>query len=219
MQQNISAFIFDLDGVIVDTARFHFQAWQRLARELGFELDAHRNEHLKGVGRMESLELILEWGNLEVEEARKQELAAQKNGWYQELISHMPKEEILPGVLPFLEQARAAGISLAIGSGSKNAGRIVDQLDIRGYFDALVDGNDLSRSKPDPQVFQLAAERLSVAPGKSLVFEDAFSGIEAAHAGGFRAIGVGDASILHTADFVISGFVGHTPESIIQQVS
>lgn len=215
MQPLISAFIFDLDGVIVDTARYHFQAWRRLAQQLGFDLDESRNEQLKGVGRMESLELLLEWGQLELPEPRKQELATQKNAWYQELIAAMPREEILPGVLAFLAEARQEGLRLAIGSGSKNAGRIVRQLEMTDQFDALVDGNDLSRSKPDPQVFQLAAQQLGLAPANCIVFEDAIKGVQAAQAGGFRVVGVGDPSVLEQADLTISGFEQQRPSILI----
>ena len=211
----IQAFIFDLDGVIVDTARYHYWAWRRLANELGFDFEEEKNEELKGVGRMESLELILEWGGVAgLSEARKHELAELKNGWYQEYVDQMERDEILPGVMEFLDAARAQGIRLAIGSGSKNAPGIIDRLALNDYFAALIDGGQLTRSKPDPQVFELAAEALGLAPGVCAVFEDAAKGVDAALAGGFYAVGVGLASALGHAHVVISGFERLTPSEL-----
>jgi beta-phosphoglucomutase len=216
----IKAFIFDLDGVIVDTARYHYLAWRRLANELGFDFTEERNELLKGVGRMESLELILSWGqihNLATEE--KEALADKKNGWYQIYIHNMDASEILPGVIDFLEKARALGISLAIGSGSKNARAIIAQTGLSAYFSALVDGNELTRSKPDPEVFQLAAQALKEEAANCVVFEDAAKGIDAALSGGFYAVGVGEPAALGHAQLVIRDFANLDPADVIRQLT
>lgn len=215
----IQAFIFDLDGVIVDTAKYHFLAWRRLANELGFDFGPERNEQLKGVGRMESLEMILEWGGLDLPPERKLELTDLKNGWYQEYIHHMDRREILAGVLDFLGECSAAGIRMAVGSSSRNAGTIIEQLQLSAYFEAVIDGDKLTRSKPDPQVFLLAAAELELPPAACVVFEDAAAGIEAARNGKFHAVGVGDPVILSEADLVIPGFLQLHPADIIRRLS
>lgn len=215
----IQAFIFDLDGVIVDTAKYHFWAWRRMANELGTDFSEAQNEHLKGVSRMESLELILEWGGVTgLSEARKNELADLKNGWYQAYVDQMTRDEILPGVMSFLDAARSLGIQLAIGSGSKNAPAIIDRLGINDYFAALIDGSQLKHSKPDPEVFLRAAEALHLEPSACAVFEDAAKGVDAALAGGFYAVGVGDAQALAHAQVVIPGFEGLSPASLTAQL-
>ncbi len=216
----IKAFIFDLDGVIVDTARYHYLAWRRLANELGFDFTEERNELLKGVGRMESLELILHWGNVQGLSAEEKEaLADKKNGWYQTYVRDMDASEILPGVIDFLEKARTMGILLAIGSGSKNARAIIAQTGLAPYFSALVDGSELSRSKPDPEVFLLAAHALGESPASCVVFEDAAKGIDAALSGGFYAVGVGEPAALGHAQLVISNFAGLDPAVLIQRLA
>jgi beta-phosphoglucomutase len=216
----IKAFIFDLDGVIVDTARYHYLTWRRLANELGVDFTEERNELLKGVGRMESLELILGWGQIhDLSEEEKEALADKKNGWYQAYVRDMDAREILPGVVDFLEKAHAMGVLLAIGSGSKNARTIIAQTGLASYFSALVDGNELTRSKPDPEVFLLAARALGQEPANCVVFEDAARCIDAALGGGFYAVGVGEPAALGHAQLVINDFAGLEPAALIQQLA
>ncbi|MGV3642469.1 MAG: HAD family hydrolase, partial [Adhaeribacter sp.] len=149
----IKACLFDLDGVLVDTAVYHFQAWNRLARELGFEFTAEQNENLKGVSRMRSLDLVLEWGEVIKDPEEKLVLATRKNNWYVEMISQMKPGEVLPGALEFLQEVRRAGLKTAIGSASKNTALILERVGLGAYFDAVIDGNQVASSKPDPEVF------------------------------------------------------------------
>jgi len=218
MAKSIKAFLFDLDGVIVDTAKYHFLAWRKLANELGFDFDEVKNEQLKGVSRMESLDKILKWGGVSLSDEEKTIWAARKNEWYLELITHMNPDEILEGALPFLKATKAAGIKIVLGSASKNAPTILHQVDVTEMFDAIIDGNCVSKSKPDPEVFLLGAEAVNVDPVEAIVFEDASSGIDAAIAGGFYAVGIGKASVLGAAHIVLSDLIGQTPESIIRSV-
>jgi beta-phosphoglucomutase len=195
--------IFDLDGVIVDTAKYHFMAWRRLAKELGFEFTVEDNEALKGVSRMTSLEILLRTGGVTVTEKEKEVLAARKNGWYVEFISGMTPDEILPGSVRLLKSLRKAGIITAIGSASRNAGTILDRIELREMFDVIVDGNKIQKAKPDPEVFLRGAEEMNLHPSSCIVFEDAQAGIEAAIAGGMKSVGVGSPELLRRADLVI----------------
>ena len=201
----IKACIFDLDGVIVDTAVYHYKAWRRLANELGFDISDEQNEKLKGVSRVHSLELILQWGGVTKTEAEQNDLATKKNEWYVEMISHMTPAEILPGAKEFVESCRAAGLKTALGSASKNSMTILEKIDITGLFDAVIDGNKVSKPKPDPEVFLAAAEELNIAPANCVVFEDAIAGVEAAKNGGMKAVGIGSPEVLNEADLVVSG--------------
>ncbi|NLL43896.1 MAG: beta-phosphoglucomutase [Firmicutes bacterium] len=198
--------IFDLDGVIVDTAKYHFLAWKRLAEEMGIEFTKQDNERLKGVSRMRSLDILLEIGGQVHTEADKEVLADKKNTWYVEYIDQMDASEILPGVLPFLAELRGKGVKVALGSASKNARRILDRINLTGYFDAIVDGNLVSKAKPDPEVFALGASLLNIRPEHAVVFEDAQAGVEAALRAEMIAIGVGDPQTLAAAHHVIPGF-------------
>jgi len=200
---NLKACIFDLDGVIVDTAKYHFMAWRRLAKELGFEFTLSDNEALKGVSRMASLEILLRVGGLAPGEKEKEELAARKNRWYVEFITGMTPDEILPGSIRLLKQLRKEGILTAIGSASKNALTILDRIKITDMFDVIVDGNKIHTAKPDPEVFVRGARELNTDPSSCVVFEDAQAGIEAAIAGGMKCVGVGDPELLGKADLVI----------------
>ena len=173
----IKACIFDLDGVLVDTAKYHYRAWRRLANELGFDFTEAQNEQLKGVSRMQSLDLILNWGVIDKTTREKQALAAQKNAWYVEFIARMTPAEVLDGVTAFLDELKSRGIKTALGSASKNAPAILKQTELARHFDAVIDGNKTTKSKPDPQVFLLGAEALGVAPSGAIVFEDAAKGI------------------------------------------
>jgi len=202
----IKACIFDLDGVIVDTAKYHFLAWKRLAEGLGFEFKEEHNERLKGVSRVRSLEILLEVGGLTFPQEEMERMATQKNEWYLEFIHKMKPDEILPGVLPFLTELRQAGVKIALGSASKNAPLILRQVEVTDYFDAIIDGNKVSKAKPDPEVFLKAAEELGVDPNNCVVFEDAEAGVEAALAGNMRCVGVGSPLVLNRATVVIPGF-------------
>ena len=201
----IQACIFDLDGVIVDTAVYHYQAWKRLANELGFDFTEAQNERLKGISRMRSLELILEWGGIHKTAAEQQALATRKNDWYVEMINQMTPQEILPGAKEFLEQVRSAGLKTALGSASKNSSAILERTGLLPLFDAIVDGNTVTASKPDPEVFLKGAAALGIAPVHCVVFEDAIAGIEAAKAAGMKSVGIGDRETLTGADTVVPG--------------
>lgn len=205
---NIKGCIFDLDGVIVDTAKYHYLAWKRLAAELGFFFSEKDNERLKGVSRMASLEILLQIGGLSFSEEEKLSMAERKNSWYVEYITGMKEDEVLPGAKKFLESARTSGLKLALGSASKNALTILNCLKLTGYFDAVIDGTKVSKAKPDPEVFLLAAEKLGLSPGSCVVFEDAQAGVEAAKRAGMRCIGVGTSPELSGADMRIPGFEG-----------
>jgi beta-phosphoglucomutase len=195
--------IFDLDGVIVDTAKYHFMAWRRLAKELGFVFTIEQNEALKGVSRMASLEILLKTGGVSVSEEEKEHLAARKNGWYVEFISGMTPDEILPGSIRLLKALRKEGILTAIGSASRNAGTILDGIKLRDMFDVIVDGNKIHKAKPDPEVFLRGAQEMKLQPSECIVLEYAQAGIEAAIAVGMRCVGVGNPELLGKANLVI----------------
>jgi beta-phosphoglucomutase len=201
----IKACIFDLDGVIVDTAVYHYKAWKRLANELGFDLTEEDNEKLKGVSRMRSLDLILQWGGVTKTEAEKEELAARKNNWYVEMISHMTPDEVLPGAEKFLQVCIDAGIKTALGSASKNSVTILEKTGIAHFFNVVIDGNKVSKPKPDPEVFLKGAEELGIPPANCVVFEDAIAGVEAAINGGMKVVGVGSPQVLGRANLVVKG--------------
>ncbi|WP_419886043.1 beta-phosphoglucomutase [Paenibacillus sp. B-A-8] len=207
MKPKIQAAIFDLDGVIVDTAKYHYLAWKRLADQLGFEFTEKDNERLKGVSRMSSLEILLEVGQLQFDEVEKLRMAEQKNDWYVDYISKLEESEILLGVKDFILRLKNSGMKIAIGSASKNTLMILNNLNILDLFDAVVDGNKAIHAKPDPEVFLLAAEELQVDPTACIVFEDAFAGVEAAKSAGMYVVGIGDLSVLKEADDVIDSFV------------
>jgi beta-phosphoglucomutase len=205
---HIRACIFDLDGVIVDTAVYHYRAWKRLANEQGFDFTEDDNEKLKGISRVQSLELILGWGGVEKTPAEKLELATRKNTWYVEMIQAMTPEEILPGAKEFLSEVKAAGLKSALGSASKNSGLILERTGLLPFFDVIIDGNVVSASKPDPEVFLKGAEALQIPPNQCVVFEDAVAGVEAARAGGMKVVGIGSPEILGDADVVVNGLLG-----------
>jgi|EP01037_Dinobryon_pediforme_P004996 beta-phosphoglucomutase len=201
----IKACLFDLDGVIVDTAVYHYKAWKRLADELGINFTEEDNERLKGVSRVRSLEIILEIGGVTKTPEEQQELATRKNEWYVEMINKMTPAEILPGAKEFLEACRGAGIKTALGSASKNSQTILEKINLSSLFDAIVDGNHVSKAKPDPEVFLKGAEALSVKPEECVVFEDAIAGVQAAINGGMKVVGIGSPAILSAANLVVSG--------------
>ena len=201
----VKACIFDLDGVIVDTAVYHYKAWKKLANELGFDFTEHDNEKLKGVSRTRSLELILKWGGVSKTPTEQHELATRKNQWYVDMISHMTPAEILPGAKEFLETCRNAGIKTALGSASKNSMMILEKTGLTQLFDAVIDGNKVSKAKPDPEVFLKGAEALGVDPSECVVYEDAIAGVEAAINGGMKVVGIGSPDVLAEANLVLGG--------------
>lgn len=203
--KQIKACIFDLDGVIVDTAKYHYIAWKDLANGLGFDFTVEDNERLKGVSRMTSLDILLEIGNYECSQEEKNRLAEKKNKQYVEYISKMTPDELLPGAKDFLVDVRKAGMKTALGSASKNAMIILNRLNIADLFDAIIDGTKVSNAKPDPEVFLKGAEELKVGPEKCVVFEDAYAGIEAALNANMKAIGIGSSDVLSKAHLVVSG--------------
>lgn len=209
----IRGFLFDLDGVLVDTAQYHFLAWQRMAAELGIHFGEAENEQLKGVSRAESLNRILAWGGKSLSDAEKQHWMTLKNDWYLELVRGMPADDYLPGAHEFLRASRAAGIKVALGSASKNAPLILERLGWIPLFDALVDGNVVTASKPDPEVFLEGARRLGLMPEECVVFEDSEAGVEAARRGGMKVVGIGHGL---DADLLVSGLDQLTPEQALQ---
>ncbi|GAB4044193.1 beta-phosphoglucomutase [Spirosoma litoris] len=216
---SIKAFLFDLDGVIVDTAIYHYQAWKRLANELGFDISEEFNEQLKGVSRMESLDLILAHGGLTLSDDKKNELATQKNQWYLELVSRMTSDDILPGVPAFFAQVRQAGLLTALGSVSKNAPMILERIGMSDAFDAIIDGTKISKGKPDPEVFTKGAAELGVSPAECVVFEDAVAGVEAGKRGGMFVVGLGSPEVLTQADLVAPSLETLTVEQVLEKAS
>lgn len=203
----ITTCIFDLDGVIVDTAKYHYLAWKRLAKEkFNKDFSIRDNEQLKGVSRIESLNILIRLFGKNVQDNEKQILTDLKNKWYLEYISKITPDEILPGVLKFLEDVKNNKFYMALASASKNARLLLERIGLTHLFDCIVDGTVVTRAKPHPEVFLKCAELLGVEPGCCVVFEDAIAGIEAAHAGKMYAIGVGDKHILYKAEMVISSF-------------
>ncbi len=200
------AFIFDLDGVIVDTARYHFLAWQKLATQLGINFTTAHNEQLKGVSRVRSLDIILDLGKVNAHQEDKKLWLKQKNDDYLSYLKDIDNSEILPGVMPILEFLKTNKQPIALGSASKNARPILEKTGTLHYFDAIVDGNDVSNAKPDPEVFLQAAKLLGVSPENAIVFEDSVAGIQAANMAGMTSVGIGETGILHEAQFVFKDF-------------
>ncbi len=198
------AFIFDLDGVIVDTAKYHYLAWRELAIQLGFDFTMEQNERLKGVSRVRSLEILLDIGKVHLEEDQKSKYLIEKNEQYLQYIAKMDHTEILPGIDDLLHYLKLNKVPFSLGSASKNARLILETLDLIDLFDAIVDGNDVSTAKPDPEVFLIAAQKLGVQPEDCIVIEDAQAGIEAANKAGMTSIGIGDANVLAEADFKLN---------------
>jgi len=194
----IRAFIFDLDGVITDTAEYHYRGWKRLAEEQGLSFSRADNEHLRGIPRRESLMLLLK--DRVYAEAKILEMMERKNKYYLDFIKEISPRDLLPGAKELLEELRAAGLKNALGSASKNASEVLDRLGIRSLFDAISDGHSVERQKPAPDLFLHAARQLNLSPAECVVVEDAAAGIEAAKAGGFRSIGLGPRERVGAAD-------------------
>ena len=212
----IKCCIFDLDGVIVDTAKYHYLAWKRIAELLGFEFTREQNEELKGVSRVKSLEILCDIGKVYLSEEETKKYLELKNRWYLEYIDKMPKEEILDGVSEFLLQLREKNIKLAIGSASKNAIRILNKLEILDCFDYIVDGTKVSKAKPDPEVFLLASKRLNIPPENCIVFEDAAAGVKAAKNANMFVVGIGKKENLPEANLVVDGIKDLNYEKLIE---
>lgn len=218
--QPFEAAIFDLDGVIVDTARYHYLAWKRLAGELGFHFSEAANEQLKGVSRMESLDLLLRSGGIrDVTEERRQSFASLKNEWYKEYLAALTPADVLPGVTVLLEYLRSRNIRTGIASASQNAPLILEKTGVRPLFDAVVDGNSITRAKPDPEVFLQAARMLGAAPGQCIVFEDAAAGVEGALRAGMGVVGIGDAQRLGRARLTLASFRDMEPAALLDQLA
>ncbi|MBL7835196.1 MAG: beta-phosphoglucomutase [Cyclobacteriaceae bacterium] len=200
----IKACIFDLDGVLVDTAHYHFLAWKRLAKEFDYELTEEINEELKGVSRMKSLEIVLKHANVSLENQKKELLADRKNGWFTEFVHNMNPNELYPGVRELFSRLRRDNIKIALASSSKNAQTIIEILGIQNEFEAVVDGTMIVHSKPDPEIFLLAASKLNLSPADCVVFEDAEAGVEAALAAGMKCVGIGNPMKLKEANRVVN---------------
>lgn len=211
----LKACLFDMDGVIVDSAQHHFVAWQRLAEELSISFTEEDNHALKGLSRVDSLEHILRMGHLQLDETTKVKLMDQKNAWYLDLVQGMRASDILPGAKELIEELVAKGIGVGLGSSSRNAQLILDNVGLTPLFDTVVDGNHITLSKPDPEVFLKGAEALGVSPADTVVFEDAVSGVKAAKTGGFFAVGVGSPDQLGEADVVVADLEGMTVDKLL----
>ena len=203
---NKIGFIFDLDGVIVDTAKYHYLAWKKLANELGFEFTEEQNEMFKGVSRKRCLEILLDIGKVNATQEQFDTWMVEKNLDYLEYIENMDASEIVPDVTKVLDFLKAREVPIALGSASKNAKPILEKVGLLPYFKQIVDGNSVSKAKPDPEVFLIAARSLGISAKDCVVFEDAVAGIEAANNAGMISIGIGDAGILSAADYNFKDF-------------
>jgi beta-phosphoglucomutase len=214
----LKACLFDLDGVIVDTARYHYVAWREIAEELGFVFTEEDNEKLKGVSRIRSLEILLEIGGISLADESKTLLARKKNSLYLQYVLKMRPDEVLPGAKEFLTDCRNNNLGIGLGSASKNATTLLNLLQITHLFDAIIDGNKVTKAKPDPEVFLTGARELGVLPQNCVVFEDAEAGIEAAIAANMFSVGIGDRVILKKANFVVSGLKDLSVKTLIAKL-
>ncbi len=201
----IKGVIFDLDGVIVKTDDMHYKAWSKIASEENIYFDMNINHKLRGVSRLESLNIILEKSNKDYNSQQKMELADRKNNFYKEYISLLNSSDLLSGVNEVLSELKNRGFKIAIGSSSKNADFIINKIGLENIFDIIISGKDIKKTKPDPEIFSLAAQKMMLEPEHCVVVEDAEAGIEAAKAAGMKAVGIGNRSMLKNADIVISG--------------
>jgi beta-phosphoglucomutase len=201
--EKVEAFIFDLDGVLVDTAVYHYKGWKRLADQLGILFSEQENEKLKGISREESLDILLSLGSKSYSPEEKSEMAAMKNEWYLSYVNEIQPGDELPGARSVLEECRKRSIKIGLGSSSKNAKRVLKLTELAPYFDAVVDGTMIKKAKPDPELFLLGAEMLGVGPHQCVVFEDAEAGIQAAINGGMHTVGVGTSDTLNKADYKV----------------
>ncbi|CAH0334583.1 Beta-phosphoglucomutase [Flavobacterium sp. CECT 9288] len=203
---NIKAFIFDLDGVIVDTAKYHYLAWKKIANSLDIDFTHEHNELLKGVSRVRSLDIILDLGKVTASQEDKDRWLLQKNEDYLTYLVDMNESEILPGVFRILQFLKENNQPIALGSASKNARPILEKTGLLPYFDAVVDGNDVTNAKPDPEVFLMAAKLLNIKPEDSIVFEDSVAGVQAANIANMISVGIGDATTLQEAKYIFNDF-------------
>lgn len=210
------SIIFDLDGVIVDTAKFHFYAWRNLAKKLDIDFDEKDNEQLKGVSRIESLKKILQWGGKSISDEQFNQLMHDKNEEYLSYVDQMTPDDILPGVMPTLNFLKRQNVKMALGSASKNAKRILANVELDDFFDEIVDGLTVIKAKPDPEVFLKGAELLNVEPKHCLVFEDSIAGIEAANRANMLSIGIGDQQTLAQAKYCFNDFTEIHEEFFIE---
>ena len=215
-QKRYQAAIFDLDGVIADTARFHYLAWKDLADRLGFPFTEQDGEGIKGVARLEALEIVLRTGGMETRftPEEKERMAQEKNDLYRSHISALDETALLPGTYSLLPELRRRGVKIGLGSASKNARMILEATRIFDLFDAIADGTRAQKAKPDPEVFLIAAHDLGVSPADCVVFEDAFSGVEAAHNAGMFALGIGTRENLPNADAVVKNLAAFNPDTL-----
>jgi beta-phosphoglucomutase len=213
------AAIFNLDGVLIDTAVHHYAAWSRLAQNLGFDFSYEQHEELRGLSRMASLERILEWGGIYLTEAEKLHMSDVKNNWYLESITQVTPANVLPGVIDFLRELKSAGIKLALSSSSKSARQVLASAALTSFFDAIVDGQIIRKGIPDPECFLLAAKSLEIDPAQCAVFEDSFLGIKAALFGGFTVVGIGQKDYLKEAHGVLPDFKDVTMEKLASILS
>jgi beta-phosphoglucomutase len=209
------ACLFDLDGVIVDTAKYHFLSWQRLCNSWGFELTEEQNEQLKGVSRIESLEIILKISGHKLSKDDFEKALKDKNEWFLEYVNQMDESEILEGVKDFLNQLKTLNIPFSLASSSKNAKNILKKIGLFDAFEAIIDGNDIIETKPNPEIFLKAAKALNIEPKNCIVFEDAEAGVEAAKKAGMCCIGIGEQEILKKADKVVKNLTEISWEEII----
>lgn len=216
--KEFKGLLFDLDGVIVDTAKYHYLAWKDLAEELGINFTEKDNERLKGVSRVRSFEIILEIGGRTMSEEDKEAYCTKKNTVYLGYINQLREDEVLPGVKDFLTHAREQGYKLALGSASKNAPLILDKLNLTEMFDEIIDGTKVSKAKPDPEVFKKGAEELGIPYDQCIVFEDAAAGVEAAHNGGMKAVGIGTPENLPGAEIHIPGLFAASIEELVERL-
>jgi len=214
----VPAFLFDLDGVLVDTAHYHYLAWNRLAKELGFSFNVQDNERLKGVSRMQALQILLEIGGISASTEEKEKMAAQKNEWYVEYLETLNKDHLLPGAYDFIVSSRKLGIKIALGSASKNARTILNRLELLPLFDAIVDGTMTTKAKPDPEVFLLGAQLLQATASLCVVFEDAQAGIDAANTANMTAVGIGHKKNLTGAALVVPSLAHVTPDELLTRL-
>ena len=203
---NKKGFIFDLDGVIVDTAKYHYLAWKKLANELGFEFTEEQNEMFKGVSRKRCLEILLDLGNVEATQEQFDTWMVEKNIDYLKYIDKMDESEILPDVKKVLKYLKKKEQPIALGSASKNAQPILEKVGLLSDFQSIVDGNHVTKAKPDPEVFLIAAKDLNIKPEDCIVFEDSVAGIQAANIANMISIGIGDKNVLHEADYIFKDF-------------
>ncbi len=201
--QLINAVLFDMDGVVVDTAKFHHEAWKKLALELGIDFPDSLNDQIKGVSRMDALKIILDSGGLSLNENEMEKLAAEKNNWYLELLSNLSENDVLPGIHNYLMELKKNDIQIGLASASKNAKFVLDKIGLKSKFQVIIDGHNIKNSKPDPEVFLSCSTELKIDARNCLVIEDAKAGVEAAKRAGMMVIGIGDAEELSEADIVI----------------